>query len=879
MRKLGLHEVRKEFLNFFKEKDHLIHDSYSLVPINDNSLLLIGAGMAPLKKYFTGELVPPKNRMSTCQKCMRTGDLENVGITARHATFFEMLGNFSFGDYFKREAISWAWEFLTERMELDPKDLWVSVYLEDDEAFEIWEKEVGVPKERIVRLGKEDNFWELEVGPSGPCSEIHVDRGPEFGCGDPDCKPGCDCDRFLEVWNLVFTQFDKDEQGVYHPLSHPNIDTGMGLERLTTILEGADNIFEIAAIKDIINKIEEVAGYKYGTDPKKDMSVRVITDHTRAMTFMASDMIIPSNEGRGYVMRRIIRRAARHGKLLGVDRSFLTEIVQVVIDSWSVDYTDLKKNEDRIKSVINTEEEKFSETIDKGIEILNDYVDNLDDSKEKILSGKDAFRLYDTYGFPLDLTMEILKEKDIQVDQEGFKEEMEAQRNRARSASHSNENIGWSSNDKDVDLGLDKTEFLGYTEEFSQGKVLKILRDGNELESLQVGDQGGIIVDKTPFYGEGGGQVGDTGSITSDSFVFIVEDTKKTPEGVIIHLGKVDKGSINLNDVVDLQIDVNRRNAIKRNHSATHLLHKALKVVLGDHVAQGGSEVNDKTFRFDFSHYEQIPKDKLLEIEELVNKYIYTETKSEIYEKTISEAYEEGAIGLFEDKYKEMVRIVNFPNISKELCGGTHVNKTSDIGMFKILSESGIASGVRRIEATTGLNVYRILKDTEKKELDIIVSLKANKENVLEKAKGLVDRNKELEKEVENLKRSNLRENLDSILENYEDLDGIKIITKRIDNQNLNSLRDLADELKDKAKEALIVLGTANEGKVNLVVSASKSLLPRGVHAGKIIKEVAQITGGGGGGRPDMATAGGKNVEKLDEALNSVYHITKNLLK
>lgn len=879
MKKMGLHEIRREFLDFFKEKEHLVEESYSLVPINDNSLLLIGAGMAPLKKYFTGELVPPKSKMATCQKCMRTGDLENVGVTARHATFFEMLGNFSFGDYFKKEAIHWAWEFLVDRLELNPEDLWVSVYLDDDEAYNIWEKEIGIPKERIVRLGKEDNFWELEVGPSGPCSEIHVDRGEKYGCGDPDCKPGCDCDRFLEVWNLVFTQFNKDEEGVYHPLSHPNIDTGMGLERLTTVLENADNIFEIEAIQDIIKKIEEISNYKYKSDPKLDMSVRVITDHVRAMTFMASDMIVPSNEGRGYVMRRIIRRAARHGKILGINRPFLNEISQVVIDSWSINYKDLKKNEDRIKSVIKTEEDKFSQTIDHGIEILNSYITDLESKNEKVLSGKDAFKLYDTYGFPLDLTKEILTEKNISVDEEEFQNEMESQRKRAREASQNTDNIGWSSQDSGLEIEEEKTEFLGYVCDFSDGKVLKIIKDNEFLDELSKDEKGGIILDKTPFYGEGGGQVGDIGKIYSENFEFKVTNTKKTHSGVIIHIGEVVKGSVKLDELVTTEINIERRNAIKRNHSATHLLHKALKVVLGDHVNQGGSEVNDKSFRFDFSHYEAVPKDKLEEIEELVNDYIYSETYSDIYEKSIEEAYEEGAIGLFEDKYEDKVRIVSFPNISKELCGGTHVDKTSDIGIFKILSETGIASGVRRIEATTGKNVYNILKSLEDRENKLIATLKGNKENVLDKAKALVENNKELEKEIQKLNKSNLRDNLESILENSQDLEDIKIITSRIDNQDVNTLRDLADELRDKSENSVIVLGTAVDDKVNFVVAVSKSLIPRGVHAGKIIKEVAAITSGGGGGRPDMATAGGKKVEKLDEALNSVYHILEKLMK
>ncbi|NLW42732.1 MAG: alanine--tRNA ligase, partial [Tissierellia bacterium] len=590
MKRMGLHEVRKEFLDFFEKKNHLIHDSYSLVPINDPSILLVGAGMAPLKKYFTGELVPPKTRMATCQKCMRTGDLENVGKTARHATFFEMLGNFSFGDYFKKEAIEWAWEFLTVNCEMNPEELWVSVYLDDDEAHDLWRDLIGVPEDRIVRLGKEDNFWELEVGPSGPCSEIHVDRGPEFGCGDPDCKPGCDCDRFLEVWNLVFTQFDKDEQGVYHPLSNPNIDTGMGLERLTAVLENADNIFEIEAVQDIVKKIEEVSGYKYHSDDEKDMSVRVITDHVRAMTFMASDMIIPSNEGRGYVMRRIIRRAARHGRLLGIEDSFLAKIAQVVIDSWSVSYDELKKNEERIISVIETEENRFAETIDKGMDILNEYIENLDANIKTVLSGKDAFKLYDTYGFPIDLTREILEERNYSVDEEEFAKEMEAQRERARNASLAGEDSGWHSQSGEFEIHGEPTDFRGYEEFNSLGTVTGLMKDNAELDKLSEGELGVVILDRSSFYGEGGGQVGDTGVLEGKDFVFKVEDTKKTSGGITIHIGKVEFGDIKIGDTLEAKVDSTRRRNIMRNHSATHLLHAALRKVLGNHVQQGGSE-------------------------------------------------------------------------------------------------------------------------------------------------------------------------------------------------------------------------------------------------------------------------------------------------
>lgn len=877
MKKLGLHEIRKEFLDFFEEKNHLIHDSYSLVPHNDDSMLLIGAGMAPLKKYFTGELVPPRKRMSTCQKCMRTGDLENVGKTARHATFFEMLGNFSFGDYFKREAIEWAWEFMTERLEIPEEVLWVSVYEEDDEAFKIWEEEIGLPKDRIVRLGKEDNFWELEVGPSGPCSEIHVDRGPEYGCGDPNCKPGCECDRFMEVWNLVFTQYDKDEKGVYHPLAHPNIDTGMGLERIATILEGVDNIFEIEAVQDIIHSIEKVSGYEYGNDSSKDESVRVITDHARASTFMVSDAVVPSNEGRGYVLRRLIRRAARHGRLLGINEPFLTKISDKVIDSWKVSYPELETNRDRIKQVIAQEEKKFAETIDQGMDILEDLVKELEAKKEDVLSGKDAFRLYDTFGFPVDLVIEILAEKNIKVDRAGFDEEMEAQRERARSAQNSS-NIGWSSKSNDLEIDGDETEFLGYKSLTGKGKVIGLLKENDHVDRLETGDQGLIILDKTPFYGASGGQNGDRGLIDGQGFSFQVTNTIKTKTGIIIHIGNVLEGNISIEDEVEASVNNERRLSIARNHSATHLLNAALRNVLGDHVVQAGSEVEEKSFRFDFTHFEAIDKETLDEIENLVNDYIYSETKAEVYELPIEKAYDEGAIGIFEDSYKDMVRIVNFPNISKELCGGTHVEKTSDIGIFKILSESGIASGTRRIEATTGKNVYEMMKDQDRFVEEIQTSLKANKDNIINKINSLLDENKELEKSLHEFKKDQLRSEIDLLLENAKEVNGVKILSARIDNQEVEDLRNLADELRDKLVDAVVVLGTANENKVNFVATVSDSVIKKGPKAGDIIRKVASITGGGGGGRPNMATAGGKDKSKLDEALDSVYDIVKENL-
>jgi len=751
MKKIGLHEIRKEYLDFFREKEHLIAPSFSLVPKNDKSLLLIGAGMAPIKKYFTGEATPPSNRMSTCQKCIRTGDIDNVGRTARHATFFEMLGNFSFGDYFKKEAISWAWEFLTERLELNPEDLWVTVYLDDDEAHELWNKMIGIPEERIVRLGKADNFWELEVGPSGPCSEIYIDRGEQFGCGHEDCKPGCDCDRFLEVWNLVFTQFDKDEQGVYHPLPNPNIDTGMGLERIASVLENADNIFEIGAIKDILKRVEKVSGYVYGSNPNNDVSVRVITDHARAMTFLVSDGVLPSNEGRGYVLRRLIRRAARHGKLLGIEGGFLPEVADVVINSWAVEYTELKEKESQIKRIIKAEEEKFQETIDQGISILESFIDEMKSNEETLLSGDKAFKLYDTYGFPLDLTKEILIEKHLRVDEDEFNINMEAQRTRARLAREDGDNSGWGDKDaKELYKDL-ATTFRGYEVTNLETEVIGLFKENSKIEELTNPDEGILVLNQTPFYGESGGQVGDLGVIESSDFKAEVIDTKKTKDGLILHIVRIIEGSVHSKNEVIATVDEYRRDSLRRNHSATHLLHKALKEVVGEHVNQAGSFVLPNRLRFDFTHFESIAKDDLTKIEKIVNTKILEGLEVVINETTLKEAQASGAVGLFEDKYKDNVRIVRMGDYSQELCGGTHVKNTSNIGMFKILSESGIASGVRRIEAITGFGVYDYINQIEAEADEISHVLKTNRTSIIEKAKSLTEEIKEKDKEIEKI--------------------------------------------------------------------------------------------------------------------------------
>ncbi|WFA09658.1 alanine--tRNA ligase [Tissierella sp. Yu-01] len=874
MKKIGLHEIRREYLEFFREKQHLVAPSFSLVPKNDKSLLLIGAGMAPLKRYFTGEATPPSKRMSTCQKCIRTGDIDNVGKTARHATFFEMLGNFSFGDYFKKDAISWAWEFLTERLEINSNDLWVTVYLDDDEAYELWNNMIGIPKERIVRLGKKDNFWELEVGPSGPCSEIYVDRGKEFGCGHEDCKPGCDCDRFLEVWNLVFTQFDKDEQGVYHPLPNPNIDTGMGLERIASIMENTNNIFEIGAINDILKKVEQVSNYKYGTNNDKDTSVRVIVDHSRAMTFLVSDGVLPSNEGRGYVLRRLIRRAARHGKLLGIEKGFLTDIVDVVINSWAVEYKELKDREDQIKKIIRAEEDKFQETIDQGISILESYIEEMVHKGENVLDGEKAFKLYDTFGFPLDLTKEILIERELEVNEQEFNNHMDEQRTRARQAREEVDS-GWgNSNNDDLFKGLE-TVFRGYEATNLETEVIELVRENCKVDILGNGEEGIIILRETPFYGESGGQVGDIGIIESNDFKAEVLDTKKTKEGLPLHIVKIVSGNAKVRVSVVATVDETRRNSIRRNHSATHILHKVLKEVLGEHVNQAGSLVMPNRLRFDFSHFEAISKEDLDRIEKRVNTKILEALDVVTIETSLKDAQDMGAIGLFEDKYKDNVRIMKIGDYSQELCGGIHVKNSSNIGMFKILSESGIASGVRRIEAITGASVYDYLRQIEDETDEISHLLKTNRTSILEKVRSLTEELRDKDKEIEKLK-SKLSTNIaQEILDTKEVVDGVNLITYKANDIDIDALRNLGDELKNKLNSGVIVLASVVNGKITFVSMVTKDLNAKGILAGNIVKEVAKVTGGGGGGRPDMAQAGGKDVSKVDEALSIVKELIK----
>lgn len=868
MKKLGLNEIRSRFLDFFESKGHLARESYPLVPQNDPSLLFINAGMTPMKSYFMGKEEPPNKRMVTCQKCIRTGDIENVGITARHATFFEMLGNFSFGDYFKKESIQWGWELVTKYLEIPEDKIWVSIYENDDDAFEIWNKEVNFPADRIVRLGKDDNFWEIGTGPCGPCSELYFDRGSKYGCDNPECKPGCDCDRFIEFWNHVFTQFDKDEEGNYNPLPKPNIDTGMGLERMACIMQGVDSIFEIDTIKHILNGVLGIANVEYGKNDKNDISIRIITDHIRAVSFLVSDGVLPSNEGRGYVLRRLLRRAARHGKLLGVKGAFLYKLVDKVIEVSGDVYQALREKEDYIKKVIKVEEERFDETIDQGIEILKSYISELKEKEEKLLSGENAFKLYDTYGFPIDLTKEILEEEGFTIDEKSFEEEMEKQRNRARKARQNEDTDGWK---EDIFSSLDKnikTEFVGYNNLNESAVVKAIIKDNEIVESASEADEVIIILDKTPFYGEGGGQVGDKGVISNENFEGTVLYTKKGINDRVHHEIKVKKGSIKLGDTVDCKVSEELRMSTARNHSATHILHKALREVLGDHIQQAGSLVNPERLRFDFTHFESISNEELLKIEALANKKVLEGMTINASEMSIEDAKKKGATALFGEKYGDVVRVVEMGDFSMELCGGTHLNNTSQIGLFKIISESGVAAGVRRIEAITGINVYNYINEKEEIILKVCDVLKTREDNIINKAKSTVEEVKELNKEIASLKSKLSMGSVDEILNKKEEINGVNIVTAKFDNMDMDSLRNMSDTLKDKLGSGVVVLAAVTEDKVNFVATVTNDVIQKGAHSGNIIKEVAKVAGGSGGGRPNMAQAGGKDINKVDEALN-----------
>lgn len=869
MRKLGMNELRKEYLNFFgSKKNHTVLKSFSLIPEDDESLLLINAGMAPLKKYFTGEKKMKNNRATSSQRCIRTGDIERVGITERHGTFFEMLGNFSFGDYFKREAIHWAYEFLTVNLEIDKNLLWVSVYENDDEAFDIWHDEIGIAKDRILRFGKEDNFWELEVGPCGPDSEIFVDRGIEKAVDENDNKPGNDdSDRFMEVWNLVFTQFNKNANKEYIPLAHPNIDTGMGLERMAMVLQNKDNIFEVDVNQNIIKEIEELSNKKYKENKKDDISIRVIADHAKAMTFMVSDGIQPSNEKRGYVLRRLIRRAFRHGKLLGIEGEFLSSIVDCVIDSYKVEYDELTKNREKIINIIEKEEENFQKTIDSGLDILNSYIKELKENNKDILRGKDAFKLYDTYGFPLDLTKEILDENDLKVDTKEFDEYMENQRNLARNARKSD--AGWSLESINVDE-FKQTEFVGYENFEINANIIGLFDNKEKVNFIKKGHKGIIVSDKTSFYAEGGGQVADTGFIITDDAKARVYNVQKKKD-VILHYVEVEEGKLESCNAL-FKVNKQRRLDITRNHTATHLLDQALRNLLSDEVKQAGSLVDEYKLRFDFTYPNALTKDEIKKIEDEVNEKIREQlpVKKEIMSYKESEKL--GAIGLFEDKYKDMVRVVSVSDYSKELCGGCHVNNSSEILMFKIIQESSAASGIRRIEAITGKQVYEYLN----KNIEIISlisdELKTNPKNVLSRAKSLNEEIKELKDDIQKLKEFNEKDIYKDIESEVKDINGINLLVHKFDNEDLDTLRNFENRIKDKYKDLIIVFATVKDNKIIFTASVSDSLTDK-YNAGKIVKEVSKITGGNGGGKKNFAQAGGKDISKLDEALEKVYDL------
>ena len=872
MKWTSLNELREKYLSFFESKGHLRLPSFPLVPINDKSLLLINSGMAPMKKYFTGEEVPPRNRVTTCQKCIRTPDLERVGHTARHGTFFEMLGNFSFGDYFKEEAITWSWEFLTEWLEIPAELLWPSIYENDEEAYDIWANKIGVDPSHIVRLGKEDNFWEHGSGPCGPCSEIYFDRGEKYGCGSPDCKPGCDCDRFMEIWNNVFSQFNNDGKGNYTELVQKNIDTGMGLERLACVMQGVDNMFEVDTIRRVIDKTCEIAGKKYGENAKDDVSIRVVTDHSRSAMFMISDGVIPSNEGRGYVLRRIIRRACRHGKLLGINHPFLVDTVTVSINESCGAYPELSEKKDYILKVISIEEEKFDATVDAGLSILSELVEKAKAAGSKTISGDDAFKLYDTFGFPIDLTREIAEEAGLSIDEDRFTALMKEQRERARAARG---NIsGWSDSSKDLISGIAKTEFVGYTETETDAKVLAIIVDENSVDSVNEGEFT-LILDKTPFYGEGGGQVGDTGEIATAT----VLDTKKT-DGVYLHICSITNGSIKVGDTVHAHIDEGRRAAIRRNHSSLHLLQGALRSVLGTHVEQAGSYVDAEKGRFDFTHFSAMTADEIAKVESIVNENILKGIAVDTVETDIEKAKKMGAMMLFGEKYGDVVRVVKMGEASTEFCGGTHVDNTAKIGLFKIVSESSVASGVRRIESVTGEGVIALLAEKDKLLADTAKELKAQNVNELPaRAASVIAEMKEDKREIEMLNSKLASTKLDSILSGAVDVKGVKLVVGRLDGMNINAARSLGDDIRANRADTVAVLAVVDGGKLNFVAAAGAAAVGAGAHAGKLVGAVASVTGGKGGGRPDSAMAGGADQSKIDEALASAKDILAVMIK
>ena len=876
MKWTSLNDLREKYLSFFESKGHLRLPSYSLVPHNDKSLLLINSGMAPMKKFFTGEEIPPRNRVTTCQKCIRTPDLERVGHTARHGTFFEMLGNFSFGDYFKEEAIAWSWEFLTEWLEIPADLLWPSIYEKDEEAYDIWVNKIGVDPAHVVRLGKADNFWEHGSGPCGPCSEIYFDRGIKYGCGSPDCKPGCDCDRFMEIWNNVFSQFNNDGQGNYTELATKNIDTGMGLERLACVMQGVDNMFEVDTIRKVIDKTCEIAGKKYGDNAENDISIRVVTDHSRSAMFMISDGVIPSNEGRGYVLRRIIRRACRHGKLLGINHPFLVDTVTTSIEESCGAYPELDTKRDYILKVISMEEDRFDATIDAGLSILSDLIRGAISDHADVISGEEVFKLYDTFGFPIDLTREIAEENHLKIDEDKFKELMQAQKVRAREA---RANIGgWDESSKSLLSDLPKTEFTGYSEFKSDAKVIAIINEEGSVQSASEGDCT-IVLDRTPFYGEGGGQVGDTGTIYSDSFLGTVYDTKKT-DGVYIHLCTVANGVINVGDKVVADINDSKRLSTCRNHSAAHLLQAALRTVLGSHVEQAGSYVNEDVCRFDFTHFAALTHDEIQRVEGLVNMNILASNDIVTLETDIETARKNGAMALFGEKYGAVVRMVKMGNFSTELCGGTHCDNTGKIGLFKIISESSVAAGVRRIEAVTGLGVLKLIGEKDALILNTASELKVqNPADIAKRATQMQNEISAMKREIESLNSKLAGSKLGDVLASAETVGSVKLVTYLADGMEIDAARSLTDKIKAEHDDFVAVVAVKNGEKLNFIAVAGKAAVAAGAHAGKLVGAVASITGGKGGGRPDSAMAGGRDASKIAQALECAQATLEGMLK
>ena len=873
MKPMGVNEIREKFLSFFESKNCLRLGSFPLIPKNDASLLLINSGMAPMKMWFQNPETAPRRRVTTCQKCIRTGDIENVGKTARHGTFFEMLGNFSFGDYFKHEATAWAWEFFTKVMEIPAERLWISVYENDDEAKDIWINEVGIDPSHIIKLGKDDNFWEHGTGPCGPCSEIYFDRGEEYGCGSPTCGVGCDCDRFMEVWNLVFTQFDKDEDGNYNPLPNPNIDTGMGLERLAVVMQGVDNLFEVDTVQDVMKHICSIAGIEYKKDEKKDVSLRVITDHIRSTVMMVSDGVIPSNEGRGYVLRRLLRRAARHGKLLNIDRQFLFEVADTVIDCSKDAYPELEEKREYIKKIIKKEEERFDATIDNGIVVLNGYIEEAKKNGAKSLTGEEAFKLHDTYGFPLDLTIEMAQEQGLEVDVEGFNAAMQEQKEAARNARA--DGSSWDADETYEFENAEPTVFVGYDTLETEAKVVGIVvEDEGVCDEIIENQSGFIVTDKTPFYAEMGGQVGDIGTIAVNGKIATVVNTTKTDDGYYLHEVNVQLAPIKLGDTVTMSVDKSNRMAVCRNHTATHILDKALRDVLGSHVAQAGSLVTADRLRFDFSHFEAMTSEQIKQTEEIVNQKILESIDVNVQELPIDEAKKLGAIALFGEKYGDIVRVVSVGDYSVEFCGGTHLANSAQCGLFKIVSEGGVAAGVRRIEAVTGKGVLEYIKNNDALIANTAAALKTNQIHEIDKrAESVMTQSRELEKQIDDFKQKMAAAKANNIMAGRKHIGDIQLFTAQVDGMGADEMKAMADKIKAEVPNSVAVMGALTDGKITFVAMASKDAVKMGIHCGQIIKEITAIAGGRGGGKPDMAQGGGSDASKIDDALAKVDEI------